>query len=87
MRSQLTVRQLLVATAAVAGLSVCLWPVVWVFTCYMPVQSAAEPARRAADMGYRMEGYLGTIPSEPDAVGGCTVQFEFHDFSADPPQR
>jgi len=81
-------RRLLLAVLAV-GLFVCVcWPMVWFFTCHSPVSDAENTARCSADAnGHRMVGYLGTIVTEPDAVGGCEVRFEFSDLSADPPQR
>ena len=55
---------------------------------YWPVQDASAEARsHAANRGYRMEGFFGDFTREPDAVGGCAVRIEFHDFSHDPPRR
>lgn len=64
------------------------WQVMWFFTCYSTVPDAADTARRYAEArGYRMEGYIGDILSEPDALGACEVRFDFPDLSADPPRR
>ncbi len=64
------------------------WSAMWYFASYSPVPEAAEEVRRqGAKYGYRMEGYLGDITSEPNDTGGCEVKLEFSDYSVDPPRR
>ena len=64
------------------------WVSMLFFANYSPVPEAAEEVRRqGAKYGYRMEGYLGDITSEPNDAGGCEVRLEFSDYSVDPPQR
>lgn len=81
-------RTLLCSVLLLCLLGYLMWTAVLYFVTYAPVPDAAEEVRRQGTRhGYRMEGYLGDITSQPNDVGGCAVRLEFLDYSTTPPRR